>query len=100
MSRAIGTRTSVRPITPADVSLWDQFVSSVEGGTFFHRAEWRTIFNDVFSLHSQYMLAEREGRIVGILPLIHQKSLLFGNALIAAPFCVEGGPLAMDAEVR
>jgi hypothetical protein len=39
-----------------------------------------------------------EEQIVGILPLVHQRSRLFGNALIAAPFCVEGGPLAIDSE--
>jgi len=90
----------IRPMTEADTASWDEFVFSTEGSTFFHRAGWRTIFAEIFRLHPHYLIAEREGRIVGILPLVHQKSLLFGNALIAAPFCVEGGTLAVEAEAR
>jgi len=92
------SRLLVRPMTDADADAWDKFVLATPGGTFFHRAGWRTIFDDIFRLRSHFILAERNGEIAGILPLVHQKSLLFGNALIAAPFCVEGGPLAADAE--
>ena len=88
----------VRPLTDADAARWDEFVLATPGGTFFHRFGWRRIFEEVFHLKAHFLLAERNGRIAGVLPLVHQKSLLFGNALIAAPFCVEGGTLAADAE--
>jgi FemAB-related protein (PEP-CTERM system-associated) len=91
---------AVRPMTDADSASWDKFVFAAEGATFFHRAGWREIFDDIFKLRSHYLLAERNGRIAGILPLVQQKSLLFGNALIASPFCVEGGTLTDDAEAR
>jgi FemAB-related protein (PEP-CTERM system-associated) len=90
----------VRPMTESDLASWDQFVFAAEGATFFHRSGWRKIFDEIFKLRSHYMLAERGAKIVGVLPLVQQKSLLFGNALIAAPFCVEGGTLAVDAEAR
>jgi FemAB-related protein (PEP-CTERM system-associated) len=90
--------TMVRPMTQSDSAAWDDFVLGAAGGTFFHRAGWLAIFDKVFGLRPHFLLAERSGKIVGILPLVHQKSLLFGNALIAAPFCVEGGPLAQDGE--
>jgi FemAB-related protein (PEP-CTERM system-associated) len=88
---------TVRPFDAADSERWDRFVLDCPGGTFFHRIGWRGIFSDVFRLEPRYLLAERGGKLVGVLPLVHQKSLLFGNALLAAPFCVEGGPLALDA---
>ncbi len=84
-------------LSPERAAEWDAFVLAAEGGTFFHRAGWATIFRDIFRLEPHFLFAERDGKIVGVLPLAHQKSLLFGNALIAAPFCVEGGPLASDA---
>ncbi len=43
-------------------------------------------------------MAEQDGAIVGVLPLVHVKSRLFGNTLISTPFCVYGGPLALDRE--
>src|SRR6185312_14498102 len=97
---ASGTGLRIVPLTDARVTNWDAFVLSAPDGTFFHRAGWRTIFRDVFRLDPYFLFAERDGRIAGILPLVHQKSLLFGNALIAAPFCVEGGTLAADEEAR
>jgi FemAB-related protein (PEP-CTERM system-associated) len=90
----------VRQMEDADLRAWDEFVLTADGATFFHRAGWRQIFDQIFRLKPHYLIAEREGRIIGILPLVHQKSLLFGNALIAAPFCVEGGTLATAADAR
>ncbi len=75
---------------------WDAFVLAHADGTFFHRSGWHGIFRDVFRLTPRYLIAERGRNIVGILPLVHQRSRLFGDALVAAPFCVEGGPIAAD----
>ncbi len=80
-----------------DEARWDGFVLAHPDGTFFHRSAWRKIFKDVFALEPHYLLAEREGKFVGVLPLVYQRSFLFGNALMSSPFCVEGGPLAVDA---
>jgi FemAB-related protein (PEP-CTERM system-associated) len=43
-------------------------------------------------------VAERDSAVAGVLPLVHVRSVLFGNALVSNPFCVYGGPLAADAE--
>ena len=83
-------------MTTQDEPAWDRFVFENAEGTFFHRAGWKTIFKDVFGLEPHYLLAERNGSLVGVLPLVYQRSLLFGNALMSSPFCVEGGPLASD----
>jgi len=90
----------IRRAQDDDATAWDAFVLQSSSGTFFHRFGWRAIFRDVFGLTPHYLVAERSGQIAGILPLVHQKSLLFGNSLIAAPFCVEGGPIAVNVEIR
>ena len=88
----------IKPIEDRDGGRWDAFVLSHPQGTFFHRIGWRTIFREVFRLDPRYLLAERGSEIVGILPLVLQRSLLFGTALLSLPFCVEGGPLVLDSE--
>lgn len=84
----------VREYRRDDAVDWDNFAQA--HGSFFHRIGWRRIFKEVFGLAPRYLLAERGGAIVGLLPLVHQRSILFGNALLAAPFCVEGGPISLD----
>ena len=86
----------VRLMRDEDAQRWDKFVLSHPEGTFFHRSAWREIFRRIFGLEPHYFLAERNGALVGVLPLVYQRSLLFGNALMSSPFCVEGGPLASD----
>lgn len=46
------------------------------------------------------MLAENNERLVGVLPLFEQKSWLFGHNLVSTPFCVYGGALADDVNIR
>src|SRR5215469_11017448 len=95
-----GGSPRIRPFEEYDRIGWDQFVGQHPEGTFFHRIGWREIFRDEFRLTPRYLVCTRGPAITGVLPLVHQKSFFFGNALIAAPFCVEGGPLASDDESR
>ena len=88
----------IRTMEDQDAARWDAFVFSHPEGTFFHRTGWRNIFRTIFRLDLHFLLAERDSEIVGVLPLVLQRSLLFGTALLSLPFCVEGGPLTMDGE--
>ena len=78
---------------------WDAFVDTCPEATFFHRAGWQVVIEKAFGHRTHYLFAERDGQIAGVLPLGHINSRLFGNALIATPFCVYGGIAADDSEV-
>ncbi len=87
-----------RLLDPAGEAAWDAFVAAHPHGTFFHRAAWRGVIERAFGHRTHYLMAERDGAVVGVLPLGHVSSMLFGNTLISVPFCVYGGPLAVEAE--
>jgi len=89
---------AIRPLGQATTGAWDAFVEAHPDGTFFHRAAWSRIIEQAFGHHTLYVYAERDGAITGVLPLAQVKTLLFGNTLISVPFCVYGGPLAVDPE--
>ena len=80
------------------VARWEAYVAATPAATFFHRAPWQSIINDVFGHRSYFLQAERDGRLVGILPLAEIDSRLFGHSLVALPFAVYGGVVADDAE--
>jgi hypothetical protein len=69
---------------------WDDFVNASDNATFFHLSGWREIIEDFLGHKTYYLYVEREGEIVGILPLARVKSWLFGDALISLPFLVYG----------
>ena len=64
--------------------------------TFFHRAGWQRLLEQVFGHRTHYLCAVADNRITGVLPLAHVKSVLFGNALTSLPFAVYGGVAAAD----
>ena len=74
-----------------DLLKWDTFVDQCERGSFFHLSGWKQIIEQVFNHKSHFIYAEQEGTIVGVLPLVEQKSFLFGHTLVSTPFCVYGG---------
>ena len=87
-----------RRFLPEDADRWEAFVQRCPDATFFHRIGWREVIEDVFRRRSHYLIAERRGEVVGVLPLAEVKSRLFGHALVSLPFCVYGGPAANDPE--
>ena len=95
-----GGAVTIRYARDEDASNWDAFVVATPDATFFHRFGWRNIFREIFRLDTHYLIAERNRTITGILPLVHQNSLFFGNTLSSLPFCAEGGPVAIDIESR
>ncbi len=77
---------------------WDAFVHACPEATFFHRSGWQRIMAGVFRHPVHYLYAERDGEIVGVLPLAHVRSVLFGKALVSLPFAVYAGVAAVDLE--
>ncbi|MBP6898886.1 MAG: FemAB family PEP-CTERM system-associated protein [Burkholderiaceae bacterium] len=77
---------------------WDEFVFACPQASFFHRAGWQRVIRRVFGHDTQFLYAERDGHIVGVLPLARVHSWLFGHSLVSLPFAVYGGVAAMDDE--
>jgi FemAB-related protein (PEP-CTERM system-associated) len=76
---------------------WDRCDDSHPDATFFHRAGWQRVIERSFGHRTHFLYAASGGAIRGVLPLVHVKSLLFGNYLASTAFCVYGGPVA-DSE--
>jgi FemAB-related protein (PEP-CTERM system-associated) len=87
---------SVYTLDPRDVATaarWDAFVLGQRDATFYHRAGWQQIVEGVLRHRTHFLYAERGGRIEGVLPLAHVRSI-FGNALVSLPFAMYGGVAA------
>lgn len=86
------------PTDTANSARWEAFVLACPEATFFHRAAWQGILCNVFRHPTYFLYAEQDGEILGVLPLAHIKSRLFGHSLIALPFAVYGGVAAATPE--
>jgi len=73
-----------------------RFVHAHPQGTPFHLPAWLDAVQAGTGQRAHMLVAERSGRIEGVLPLTAIRSMLFGKALVSSGFAVGGGVLAND----
>ncbi|HJP60833.1 MAG TPA: GNAT family N-acetyltransferase, partial [Gemmatimonadaceae bacterium] len=77
-----------------DEKEWDDFAREQIGFTHMHRFRWRRVIEKAFGHECIYLSARDDrGKLVGILPLVRVRSLVFGHYLVSMPFLNYGGPL-------
>lgn len=80
---------------------WDAFAAGQSGYTHFHRLGWRDVIQRTFGHECVYLAARNvDGELVGVLPLVRVRSVVFGHYLVSMPFLNYGGPLGTDAGVH
>lgn len=83
-----------------DGARWDRYVELHADASFFHLYGWRRVLEQGLGHRAHYLIAEEAGAIVAVLPLLHVKSLLFGNSLSSLAFCSHAGTLASSDDAR
>jgi FemAB-related protein (PEP-CTERM system-associated) len=92
----------IRTLDLADADhsgVWDAFVRAHAAGSVFHLAAWGKSIARAMGHHVYSLAAYKGTELVGILPLIHIRSRLFGNSLSSSAFAVYGGPLTFSSDV-
>ena len=79
---------------------WDDFVKSQPIWSHFHQYGWKRAIERAFGHECVYLAARNEGHLVGVLPLVRVKSLLFGHYLVSMPFVNYGGPLGSAEAIQ
>ena len=88
----------IKTLDAANYSRWGEFVEASTDATFFHQAGWKDVIERAFGHKTYFLYVEKEGKITGILPLVHINSLFFGNTLVSIAPCVYGGIVASDEQ--
>ena len=89
---------TVRSDVPA--AAVDAYVAAHPEATAYHRRAWADLVHDTFGHRTANLVAESDGRIVGVLPLVFFRSAVFGRFAVSMPFFNYGGILADDAAVE
>ncbi len=91
----------IRRIAREGCARWDGYVARRADATLYHSLRWRDLILEVFGHEPVYLLAERSGETVGVLPLFAIRFPLLGCKLISLPYDVgSGGALADDVAVE
>lgn len=77
----------VRSFRDTDAAQWDEYVRLSPTGNCYHLAGWKKVIEESFGHKTYYRLCENEdGRITGIVPIVHLKSWLFGSFMVSLPY--------------
>lgn len=86
----------IREADAADAERWNVFVNLSDRANFYQRWEWAAVNREALGHRTHLLLAERDGQVTGVLPLVRVRSRLFGDVLSSMPFVNFGGPAAED----
>lgn len=87
---------AVTTASDADHEAWQRWLDARPDATIYHDWAWRKVLREAFGHRPHYLIAWRGVQVVGILPMVEVKTLLFGHSLVSLPFCPYAGPLAED----
>ena len=89
--------------------LWDNYIHRHPKGSLYHHSRWKHIIEEGYGHRCYYLMAletsqgkltDKPDKLIGVLPLIHIKSRLFGNNLISMPFVDSAGVIADNRGVE
>ena len=98
MTLAQATLTKLHCETTASTG-WNTYLAKWGYDGFHLRSEWANVFAKAFRHQPYFLWAEQNGRMTGVLPLMHISGPLFGSFLVSQPYLNTGGVLADSAEV-
>lgn len=92
---------NVRLYNNEDLHAWEGYVEAADNAHLYHLIGWKDIIEKTFGHRTYYLLAEDDdGKIAGILPLVHLKSILFGSFIVSMPYFNYGGISAKNTITR
>ncbi len=90
----------IRIAENSDQDKWDAYVLNHPDASPYHLFAWKMAVEAAYGHKSYYLMAEQNGYVVGVFPLIHLRCPLFVNELTALPFCDIGNCLCENTEIQ
>jgi len=80
---------------------WDTYVHAHPAATMYHQSTWKKLIQQSHGHEGCYFIAHNnEKKVVGVLPLIHMQSRLFGDFLVSMPYFNYGGAIADSLSIE
>lgn len=83
-----------------DKILWDQYVSTHPSATPYHKFAWLESVNQAYGHTCFALLAQQQGKVVGILPIVLMRRPFSKGKFCSLPFCDLGHALVDNKEVE
>ena len=89
----------IRIAENVDQNNWDSYVMQHPEGLAYHLYAWKNAVEQAYGYTGAYLLAEEQGTVHGVLPLIRFKIPFYKPSYISLPYCDAAGPLGDNADI-
>jgi hypothetical protein len=90
----------VRPLAADEGAVWDDLLRSADG-LLYHSIGYRDLLLDHLGCEPEYLVADRDGTLEGVLPMMWSSGKVGDRVLNSLPFYgSHGGPVAKTAEAH
>lgn len=96
VSAAVHITPVVRLARTADRARWNGYLEHTPDASVYHRWEWGEVFEEAYGVAFRPLVALREARVVGVLPLVRLGLPGRGGQLVSVPYFGHGGAVADD----
>ncbi len=86
-------------VNRSELDAIERFVATRHDAAPAHRPAWIDILREGLGHHPLVLSAWRDGQVVGYLPLVETRSVLFGRHLVSLPYVNEAGVLADEPAI-
>lgn len=90
----------IRLASATDKNAWDAYVLQHPNGLAYQLFAWRLAVKKAYGYEAHYLMAEKNHRICGVLPLVDFRIPFVGSTLISLPYCDAGGVLADSDDIE
>lgn len=91
---------SVQLADHKDQCRWDYYVLNHPHSSSYHLFAWKYAVEETYGHPCHYFYGEQDGRLVGVLPLVHLRFPGVVNELVALPYCDVGNILCDNERVQ
>ena len=91
---------NIRLAEKVDRKMWDGYVAQHPDSSPYHLFAWKSAVEQAYGWKGYYLLAENEGEICGVLPLVKMSTPLCAWQLVALPYCDVGSVLSDTQEME
>lgn len=92
--------TVVSTVDPKEAGRVDEYLSKSINATPYHHMQWLQAVKKSYGLEYDYLIAEIDAQIVGVLPVCRFRGLTGKYSLCSLPFCDVGGVVTDNESIK
>ncbi len=73
-------------VNPVEIEKWDEYIANLNQSSIFYTASWAEILSETYHFTPKYFMAQADGQLQFLLPIMEINNWLTGRRAVSLPF--------------